>query len=92
MVSAVAKAYLKDGTVLDVKYGSQSGRWFNFTIEVEGEEIDFMLNCYPEEDDDKERCWLERDLKADKKYHCDGHYRKSRFDFDRVEVHKVLGA
>lgn len=88
MIETKAIAILKDGTELPISYISNSmGCNYDFDLNINGEEIECM---YIYNASNPERKWLERDYEADKKNHCDGHYKKARFDFDRIEIHKIL--
>lgn len=83
-----AVAVLKDGTKLPITYISNTmGCNYDFDLDVNGEIIECM---YIANTSNPERKWLERDLEAEKKNHCDGYYKKLRFDIDHIEMNTIL--
>ena len=83
MVESKAIVYFKDGSSMPVKYMSMfNGYSYDFTLDIDGEERDFMYQGHPEVKDDRK--WLE--LKLD----SDGEYKKTSLKFDYIEIRKVL--
>lgn len=80
----LAHAYFKDGTQLPIDaIDIGDYNYIEFDIIVNKEKIECM---YWRNAPKPEKKWLEKDYKLDKKEHCDGHYKKARFDFDHIEA------